>query len=152
MALSKRSPLVVRARERERQALELRKTGASYNSIAKHLGCSHGAAYNAVKRGLAHLESDIDINARELVKLELERIDRALVAIWQQVISGDLFAVDRFVRLSELRAKYLSLFAPERSQIEVTLDDIAGSRERLAQQLARIAAREGASEDTAVLN
>jgi hypothetical protein len=38
-------------------------------------------------------------------RMELVRLNRALNAIWNQVVKGDLQAVDRFIKLSERRGK-----------------------------------------------
>lgn len=45
----------------------------------------------------------------EWLELELARIDKVQSAIWQQCLSGNLWAVDRFVALSARRAKMLGL-------------------------------------------
>jgi len=109
----------IAALERKMKALELRKAGVDYMTIAKRLGyASASGAHNAVK---AALKLTLQEPADDLRKLELERIDAALSAIWTQVMKGNHGAVDRFIRLSERRARLIGLDAPQK--IEANLSE-----------------------------
>jgi hypothetical protein len=88
---------------REEQALNLRRSGASYEAIGSSLGCSPLVATRLVRRALSRRQVDWD--TEEARQLEAERVDRALLAIWGRVLSGDLTAIDRFLRLHDLRPK-----------------------------------------------
>jgi len=103
----------VRGREREAKALELRIAGATYKQIGEALGISESGAWKAVMRALKRLNERIEEGALELRRLETERIDRALLAIWPRVRGGDLGAIDRFVKLSRRRAELWGLDAPK---------------------------------------
>ena len=110
MSESKTSKRRLEATERQRQALELRKSGASFESIARTLGYKgRSSAYRAV---MAALRKTLQEPADELRKLELNRIDVALLGIWKLVRVGHLQAIDRFVKLAERRAKLVGLDAP----------------------------------------
>lgn len=95
--------------ERDRQALELRKAGAQFSVIAARLGyANESGAYKAVQRGL---KATLQEPADELRTLETQRLDRMLMAVWQDAISGDVKAVDRVLRIIEQRARLLGLNA-----------------------------------------
>jgi orotate phosphoribosyltransferase-like protein len=88
---------------KQQEALQLRAAGASYGQIASVLGVNKGNAYRMVQRALP---------ARELhdeeVRLDLLRLDQALMAITPQVRAGDLEAVNTMLRLTEVRARIRS--------------------------------------------
>jgi DNA-binding CsgD family transcriptional regulator len=111
------SDRMMEAREREVQALELRKQGASYRAIGRHLGISQTAAHDAVMRVLARFAAQSEKHTRELRQLEVERLDAAMSVVMPLVRRGDLAAVDRLVRLVDARARLLGLNAP--AQVEV---------------------------------
>ena len=100
----------IRAHERQLQALELRKAGASYEAIAERLGyADRSGAYRAVK---AALTLTLREPAAELRSLEAERLDAMLLPLWRRVQTGDEKAVDRALRIMERRARLLGLDAP----------------------------------------
>jgi len=105
------------AAERERDALELRKTGMTYEQIAKKLEMSSTGAYKCVSRALERLEAETGEKANEVRKLELERLDVMLAGVWKKAQAGNVYAVDRVLRIQERRSKYLGLDAQEESQV-----------------------------------
>ena len=117
MSRSTTSARHVLALEREVKALEMRKTGACYRVIGEQLGVTDKAAHKSVKKALAKLEAVAAEEAEEVRRLELERIDRALLAIWKQVQAGNLGAIDRMIKLQDRRAKYLGLDAPAKQEL-----------------------------------
>jgi DNA-binding CsgD family transcriptional regulator len=104
----------VRARDREAQALELRKAGATYAMIAERLEMSESGARKAVTRVLQRLIGTATESAEEVRRLELERLDAMLLAIAPQVRGGNLGAIDRALRIMERRAKMLGTDAPSK--------------------------------------
>lgn len=102
----------ITATERQRQALELRKAGVSYTVIADKLGYRSGSGAHAAVG--AALKKTLQEPADDLRTLELERLDVAHLAIWQQVRSGNQGAIDRYLKIAERRAKLLGLDAPQR--------------------------------------
>ncbi len=121
---SKTSPRKMRAKEREVEALNLRKSGATYDQIGKALGITTQGAYKAIIRSLKRLNEQNSESSEELRRLEVERLDRMLVAIWPQVLNGNQGAVDRAIKISERRAKLLGLDAPTRADITSNNDKI----------------------------
>ncbi len=103
------------ALERQRQALELRKAGVPYAKIAEALGYAH--ASGAHKAVASALKKTLQEPADDLRKLELERLDAMLFAIWPSVTKGIQPAIDRALRIMERRAKLLGLDAPVKQAV-----------------------------------
>ena len=123
----------IRAHERQLQALELRKAGASYEAIAERLGyADRSGAYRAVK---AALTLTLREPAEELRSLEAERLDGMLLPLWRRVQAGDEKAIDRALHIMERRARLLGLDAPTRLQgelagpVRVIVEYLDGSEE-----------------------
>lgn len=109
------SPRRLQAADRQRQALEMRKDGHTFEAIAKALAYQgRSSAYRAVMAGL---QKTLQEPADELRKLELERLDKAAAAIVGRVEDGDLQAIDRWIRISESRRKLLGLDGPAKVDI-----------------------------------
>jgi hypothetical protein len=93
--------------ERRRHALALRAAGVGYEDIAKQVGLSGpGPAYKIVQ---AALKATYREPADEVRKLELERLDRLTLALWQRAKGGESEAIDRVLKLMDRRAKLLGL-------------------------------------------
>lgn len=105
-------------RERQQQALELRKTGASYEEIAAKLGY-HGKS-GACKLVKSALRSMIQEPAKNVARLENIRLDALQSAIWNAAVSGDLAAFDRVLRIMERRAALQGLDAKANSKMEIS--------------------------------
>jgi DNA-binding transcriptional MerR regulator len=87
--------------------LELRAAGYSYAEIAQILGYrSKAGAWDAVHRAIRATERE---DAKQLLALELERLDTAQRAIWDKVQAGDVSAVRALVSIIQTRAKLLGL-------------------------------------------
>src|SRR5262245_50689943 len=102
----------VAAVEKQVQALQLRRAGASYRTIAGQLGYkTEQGAWKAVAAGL---KKTIVEPAAEVRTLELDRLDRLLLSLWPQAtaIPPDLACVDRVLRIMERRAELQGLDAP----------------------------------------
>ena len=97
------------AAERALQALELRKAGASYESIARHCGyASRSGAYQAVQRELRRTMQE---PAEDVRQLELARLDDLYRAMAPKALKGDTWSVDRCLKIMERRALLLGLDA-----------------------------------------
>lgn len=99
--------------ERARQAVELRCSGMTYEQIAERLGVNKSTAYRLVE---TTLERTLEEPAGHLRELEAARLDALQRAVWAKAIKGDLWAVDRALRLSEQRSKLLGLDTLEERQ------------------------------------
>ncbi len=100
----------IEAKQKATQAVELRKGGATYQSIADVLGYnSPQAAWEAVTRTLMETMRE---PADELRKLEVDRLDSLFLTVYPMAKQGILSAVDRCLRIMERRARLLGLDAP----------------------------------------
>jgi len=123
---------------RRAKALELRVSGASYEAIADALGTTKYTTYLDVQKSIAGLDKIAKEHAERLRDIELARCDALIKAAWPAAQDGDDKSINAIVRIMDRRAKLLGLDAPEKHQIDGTLD-IADARESLARKLARLA-------------
>jgi|DewCreStandDraft_4_1066084.scaffolds.fasta_scaffold92307_1 hypothetical protein len=113
----------IKAVDKHAQALRMRQAGASYSDIARVLGYKGASgAYNAIQSAL---RKTLQEPAEELRILELSRLDEALKAIWTDVKKGSLFAIDRFLKISERRSRLLGLDA--KTEISLQGEIISGN-------------------------
>lgn len=134
---SKTSRRRLAAAQRQRNALELRIGGASFDQIAEQLNyASKSGAYHAVMAALRRVPAP---EADTYRSINLERLNRIRLAIAQAVRRGELLAIDREIKLQQEEAKLLGLYAPEKIDLTVT-------RERLV----KVAMEEGLDEVEAV--
>lgn len=107
---SKTSPRMMKAVERQRQALELRMAGYTYDVIAEQIGYADGgSAYKAVMLGI---QKTLQEPADEVRKIEVARLDKLLAGIYLQAKQGNLPAMDRVLKVMERRDKLLGLDRP----------------------------------------
>ena len=107
--------------EKQAEALRLRKAGKTFEQIAQALGYTNrGTAYQLVMQAL---KATIQEPADDLRKLEAERLDALLDALWPTAIAGKWLAVDRCLAIMDRRAKLLGLDAPQRRIIETYTRD-----------------------------
>lgn len=118
---SKTSQNRLAAAEKHRQALELRRGGATFAEIAAMLGYEGpSGAYRAV---MGALRRTLQEPADELRSLELSRLDALLMAVWPQATRGNLGAIDRALRIGERRAALAGLDGPQRVEQTVTASE-----------------------------
>ena len=106
--------------ERRIRAVSLRRAGASYRDIARSLGVSTGRAWSLVDEALRAVLVD---GTERLRQIEGERLDDAQRALWPAVLSGDVRAVDVFVRLSARRARMFGLDVEAESEVDREMRD-----------------------------
>ena len=105
--------------EKERQVLKYRKGGLTFDQIAEKMGYSHpSGAHAAFKRALERTRDDA--LASEGRELHRARLETALTAIWDRVLSGDLRAIAMMLRILERDAKLYGLDMPVKTEVEVT--------------------------------
>jgi len=108
---SKTSRRKVVAREREATAWELRKAGLNGVEIAKRLGVTPAAVSAILKRVMAGLAEETRGTAREIVALELVRLDRMHAGLYAGAVAGNVRAVEACLKIQERRAKLEGLDA-----------------------------------------
>ena len=142
---SKTSPRLISATERQRLALELRKAGATYESIARELGYRNRAGSAAAVK--TALQKMLQQPAEEVRTLEVARLDALLLAMWRQAQQGNQGAVDRCLRIMERRARLLGLDAPTRADVTTAGESLNRDyRTELDRRIAGIIASIGAPE------
>ena len=103
-------PVLIDTAERRAFVLDLRKTGATYRQIAKVAVEKFGldklpkhwderSAWKDVKRELEKLYREMAVDAEDIRQLQIERLNRLLLAVWERALQGDLGAVDRALKL-----------------------------------------------------
>jgi hypothetical protein len=123
------SPRAIAARDRQIHALQLRRSGATFQQIAEQLGYAHRS--NARKAIQAALDGALSDEADALRALDLDRLDRLQLAHWPRATSGDVKATETVLKVMQHRAKLLGLYAPV--QREVTFrEEIAAMAEKVA--------------------
>lgn len=99
---------------RRRMALEYRKAGMSYRAVADKLGVAPSQAFKDVQAVLKEIRAATKETAEDLIQLEEERLDIAMLAIATRVAKGELGAIDRWIALCESRRKLRGLDAPKK--------------------------------------
>lgn len=101
--------------ERQRKAVELRKAGLGYDAIAVECGYrDRSGAYRAV---MAALRALVREPAEELRDLEVARLDDMLKGLWVNARKGNVYAIDRVLKIMTRRAELLGLDAPKKVKI-----------------------------------
>ena len=98
------------------QAVGLRLAGFSYEQIGKAMGHETSWAWRLVKKAIDKAEEKAVEDAALLRAIEMQRLDRMRVAIWDKVKNGDLGAIDRALKISDRVAKLKGLDAPEQHE------------------------------------
>ena len=136
-------PRNIQAREREVEALELRKAGATFQQIGTRLGISRQAAHKRVTEVLHDMAETTGEKAEAVRTLEGQRLDAMLLGLWARASHGDYGAVDRVLRIMQRRADMLGTDAPKKHEVmgkdgePIRIED---ARANLAGTVARLAA------------
>lgn len=113
---NKTSPSRIKAAENQALALRFRKAGYTYDDIAKRVGYASAAgAEKAVKAALHKMIKD---DAKDVLTMELARLDDLLKGVYTLAEIGNQGAIDRVLRIMERRASYLGIDAPTKIVIE----------------------------------
>ena len=104
--------------EKEKRVLELRRGGLTFDLIAERVGYANASsAQKAYQRACSRVVYD-DVVA--LRNAEMDRLDIAQAAIWNEVLQGTVSAVMALMKIMERRARLLGLDMPVKTQLEVT--------------------------------
>jgi len=98
--------------------------GMTYRQMASALGVSLGTICNDVKIIIGRWRKEQTAVADKAQQVDLQRIARAMNAIWERVVKGDDKAINTMVKLMERRAKLLGMDAPTRADITTDGDII----------------------------
>lgn len=132
---SKTSPEAIARRQRDHEAVKLRRQGWLYDQIAEKLGYANKGHAQAAVANLVHEFPREDVE--DFRDLEEQRLDEAQKAVWAKVMDGDVRALEVFVKLSERRSRLRGGDAPVRREITVIPEYVVdGEVERLRQAIA----------------
>ena len=126
-----------KAKDRQVDALSLRKQGLTYSAIAEKLGVSKASAVAYVQKALKELAEECKEEAEQVRDLELARLDDLYVVAAKRVAAGSEPAIDRCLRIMDRRARYLGLDAAEKVDVSgdiVIIDDIPRKSEGAPQK------------------
>ena len=100
---------LAQARIKRARAVELVAEGKTYEEVARAVGFTNrGSAHRAVYKALNEREAE---GVEILRAIELDRLDRLQVSLWDRALSGDAVAVNAVLRIIEARARLLGLSA-----------------------------------------
>ena len=109
----KTRPETIESQKRKAEALELRKMGFTFEQIAEQVGYnSKQAAYEAVRTAIREI---IEEPAKDVLRLDLERLDALWLGAYANAANGDPQAIAACMRIMERRARLLGLDAPVRT-------------------------------------
>lgn len=139
MPPSKTSRTHVEVAERRRKLLELRKAGLTYQEVLDHhpdLGYKTTA--EAAQDGTRALRAVLEEPAKDIVALEVGRLDALNQSLWAAARKGDVRAVDRVLAIMQRRARLLGLDYADRNTAVEDSKDARSMLADLAEQLARV--------------
>jgi len=97
---------VLERKDKQKRALELRKAAASYKEIGQALGISTSYARDLVIRAANEVIID---DAKEVIMMDLLRLDELQMAATRQFRQGDLNQTERIMRIMRDRRDILGL-------------------------------------------
>jgi hypothetical protein len=109
---NKTAAAAARKLQRQADALELRRAGHSYASIARSLSLSKSRAHALVQDAMQYARQQVAVSVDELRALEVSRLDAMLQGVWAKARRGEMKAIDRVLKIGERRARLLGLDAP----------------------------------------
>ena len=105
------------------EMLRMRRQGWAYPEIAEAFGFKDQA--EAAKYVIGLLNELVLENAKQVRKLEVDRLDSMLKAVWAKAALGRVDAVKIVLKIMERRAAYLGLDAPKRVDITTQVRELA---------------------------
>lgn len=102
----KTSPAAIEKRQRMDQALKLRARGKLYREIAEDLGIGQTTAYDYVQAAMKEIPRE---NAEIVFNLDVDRLDKAMDALWPAVLEGDVKAIEAMLKIHDKRVKLFHL-------------------------------------------
>jgi hypothetical protein len=111
------SPAKLASRKRINEALAYREQGHSFPAIAKQMKISLSTAHDYVVEGMNAIPLE---NARQVLAMELTRLDALLAAHYATALTGDASATALALRVIDQRARLLGLY-PEYGKLAAVL-------------------------------
>ncbi len=105
--------------DRNRDLLNDRVKGHSYETLAEKYGISMQRAHQIVKE---YSEQQIRPAAQEVVDTEIRRLERLLLALEPGIDKGNVRSIETAIRLSESLRKLLGVDAAVKTEMKLELD------------------------------
>lgn len=136
MPYSKGAPRVLNGSERRIKALELRRRGRSYREIGEALGCSESRAWTIIMEEMKRIMAERKEEAAVIVRMENERLDTLLDAVWDKATKGDVKCVEAVLKIMSRRATMMGYDAPTKQETSfsfpsLTNDELAAQARQL---------------------
>ena len=117
---------------KDEQALNLRRAGVGVQKIVEQCGFrSRKSCLAAIDRAME--AQGIVLDPIAVRRQELDRLDRLQMNVWAKAQRGDLAAVDKVVKLTEMRLRIAGIqeagLTPLTAQFDRTLESLAVDRE-----------------------
>lgn len=107
------------------RAYELKLGGATYRGIANVLKCSTRTAWRYVQEAMAERGKMSVESTESHRRMQLDRIESAVLALWPSVVRGDGEAIRNLVRLLSLQSLITGTRSPIRHSFELQLRQLA---------------------------
>ena len=95
--------------ERQRQAIELRRAGHTFDDIGTALGITRQSAHDLVMRALDAFKADTAELVAEHRALDVARMEEIVRILWPRVQEGHLDSVDRVFKAAQRKAALLGM-------------------------------------------
>jgi hypothetical protein len=121
----------------DQRAYELRLSGKTFKEIAKELNYADpSGAYQAYQRAREVISLD---NLGEFRLLELERLSVLQSCLWDKAMEGSGQALSSILKIMDLRARLIGLYAPEKHEIKTEQEDTPRLKETYDNMMEMIA-------------
>jgi hypothetical protein len=117
------SPRKIALMRKMNEALALRAQGLTFRQIARKMHTSTAVAHGRVVRALNAVPLE---NARQVLALELQRLDAYLAKYHTDAILGDLHAAELALKISAHRSRLLGIIPTAGQQAQVLIQAQAG--------------------------
>lgn len=96
--------------QRRYQAVQMRIAGVTPTVIAERLGYSSAAAVvKDIDRAMKKAAQQEQMASEQLLKLEIDRLDRIMASLWPKVIKGEVNACETALKVINRRSSLLGL-------------------------------------------
>lgn len=133
---AKRDTLQLTEVEREQEVIKLRRAGLAWSQVASQLGfANESGPFKVFRRVLARRLEELNESVDEVRALELDRLDAMLRGgLFAKAQGGDVYAIDRVLKISERRSALLGLDAAKRVEVQVQ-EELNGAMTKLQARL-----------------
>lgn len=104
------------------QALSFRLAGLSHADIARKLDITEERVGRIISSSLAASSRALG-SVDDMRDLENARIDRAQAALWPRVLSGDIKAIEAYLKIAEFRSRINGMDAPQKVELALTVKE-----------------------------